>query len=277
MRGSRRRMTAGSLQAPRLPTEALILAGVFLYLLVFTVLPLGRLLLEALGPDAQGTPLGILRGQWESRATMRALVNTLQVSALATLVSVLIGGAFALLSTLTDIRGKTALTFVLLLPLLVPPQITTLAWIELTGPQSFFLGPLGLAPAPGTTNPLYSMQGIVLVMGIEHATLVFLTLQAGLRALPQDLVEAARIAGLSPMAIVRRIVLPLAAPALGAGAALAFVSAIWRGAPICSSCDRAGRCVPSSSDAPAFPSRSPRGRRSQCCRCCRSARCWPRR
>lgn len=206
--------------------ETVILAGVAFYLLVLTVLPLGRLLIEGLGSNAQGEFLGILRSQWQSPSTLRALGNTLLASALATLVSVLIGGLLALAVTLTDVRGKTAITFVLLLPLLIPPQITTLAWIELLGPQSFFLRPFGLATPPGVTNPLYSMWGIVLVMGIEHATLVFLALQAGLRAIPRDLVEAARVSGLRPAKILRKIVLPLAVPALGAGAALAFVSAI---------------------------------------------------
>ena len=86
-------------------------------------------------------------------------------------------GAFVL--TLTDLRGKAALTFVALLPLLVPSQITALAWIELTGAGSPILGPLGLAPAPGSTNPLYSKWGIVLVMGVESSTLVFLAVRAG--------------------------------------------------------------------------------------------------
>lgn len=203
-----------------------MLAGVFLYLAVLTILPLGRLLLEALGPGAGGEALGVLRGQWRNPATLRALGNTLEASALATLLSVILGGGLAFLAALTDVRARTAIAFVLFVPLLVPPQITTLAWIELLGPGSFFLGPLGLATPPGATNPLYSMWGIVLVIGVEHATLVFLAVQAGLRAIPRDLVEAARVSGLKPSRIVRRIVGPLALPALGAGTALAFVSAL---------------------------------------------------
>jgi iron(III) transport system permease protein len=125
---------------------------------------------------------------------------------------------------LTDIRGKAALTFVALLPLLVPSQITALAWIELTSSSLF--GLLGLAPAPGETNPLYSKGGIVLVMGIEHSTLVFLAVRAGLRNLPRDLIEAARLGGARPLRVARSVILPLALPALLAGAALAFVASI---------------------------------------------------
>ena len=84
----------------------------------------------------------------------------------------------------------------------------------------------GLAPAPGATNPLYSKGGIVLVMGIEHSTLVFLAVRAGLRNLPRDLIEAARLGGAHPLRVARSVILPLALPAILAGAALAFVASI---------------------------------------------------
>lgn len=206
--------------------ELLMLAGVALYIGIFTVWPLGRLLLEGVGANAAGETLGILRDQWQSRSTSRALWNTLEAGTLATLVSIALGATMAFVVALTNVRAKTALTFALLLPLLIPSQITALAWIELIGPSSPILRPLGLASPPGTTNPLYSLGGIVLVMGVEHAALVFLAVRAGLRAMPRDLVEAARISGARPLVATIRIVLPLAMPALVAGAALAFVSAI---------------------------------------------------
>ena len=43
----------------------------------------------------------------------------------------------------------------------------------------------------GSRNPLYSPGGIILVLGVQYAPLVFLTLRAGLRTLPQELIEAA--------------------------------------------------------------------------------------
>lgn len=206
--------------------EILLLVVVTLYLALFALWPLLRLFVEALSPGRDGEVLGLLLGQWRSLAAQRALYNTVEVSVLATLLSVAIGSTVAFLLTLTDLRAKTALTFVALLPLLVPSQITALAWIEFTGASSPILGPLGLAPEPGMTNPLYSKWGIVLVMGIEHSTLVFLAVRAGLRHLPRDLVEAARLGGAHPLRVTRSVILPLAMPAVLAGAALAFVTSI---------------------------------------------------
>jgi iron(III) transport system permease protein len=161
--------------------EKLLVALIALYIAILAVWPLVRLFVEALQAGPGGEHLGVLLDQWRSPAAKRALINTVETSVLATLVSVAIGAAIAFLLTLTDLRGKAALTFVALLPLLVPSQITALAWIEFTGASSPILAPLGLAPTPGTTNPLYSKWGIVLVLGIENSTLVFLAVRAGLR------------------------------------------------------------------------------------------------
>jgi iron(III) transport system permease protein len=207
-------------------SETALLVVLTCYVVVLGLWPLGRLFVESLSPSASGEFLGLLLGQWRSVATQRALINTLESSLLATLVSVVIGTVTALALTLTDVRAKAALTFVALLPLLVPSQITALAWIELTGAGSPILGPLGLAPAPGSTNPLYSVWGIVLVMGIESSTLVFLAVRAGLRNVPRDLVEAARLGGAHPLRVTSSVIMPLAMPAILAGAALAFVTSI---------------------------------------------------
>jgi iron(III) transport system permease protein len=206
--------------------ETVLLAFLAAYVGVFAVWPLARLFVEAAAPSASGEPLGVLLRQWRSVATQRALWNTIEAGLLSTFVSLLLGGAAAAVLTLADVRAKAALTFVLLLPLLIPPQIIALAWIELMGPSSPILKPVGLAPEPGSTNPLYSRWGVILVMGVEHSTLAFLAIRAGLRGLPRDLVEAARLGGAGPGRVVRSVILPLAWPSLLAGAALAFVSSI---------------------------------------------------
>jgi iron(III) transport system permease protein len=201
-----------------------LIIALAVYVVALGVLPLARLFVEAFLPGRGGELFGVLLQQWRTPAAQTALIHTLEASALATLVSVLIGVVVAFVLALTDIRNKAALTFVALLPLLVPSQITALAWIELTSSSMFAL--LGLAPAPGETNMLYSKGGIVLVMGIEHSTLVFLAVRAGLRNLPRDLIEAARLGGAHPLRVARSVILPLALPAILAGAALAFVASI---------------------------------------------------
>src|SRR6476469_10056936 len=121
---------------------------------------------------------------------------------------------------IADVLAKKPFVFCFMMPLMIAPQVTALAWINLLGPNSTLLRALGLAPAPGSPHPLYGPGGIVLLLGIEQAPVVFLAVRAGLRALPRDLVEAAQASGAAPWRIVRTIVLPLAGPSVAAGGML---------------------------------------------------------
>ena len=155
------------------------------------VWPLSRLVQEALAP-AGVLDLAVMRRVLDQPATWRALWRTLDTSLWGTALSLLLGGAAALLIALTDVRAKAALVFAFMLPLMLPSQITALAWLSLLGPNSTLLHAAGLAPPPGSDHPLQGRGGIILLFGIEHAPLVFLAVRAGLRALPRELVEAAR-------------------------------------------------------------------------------------
>jgi iron(III) transport system permease protein len=200
----------------------LALIGVVVLL---AVVPIARLAQEALAPHGAFDST-VLAGVLESPVVWRAARNTLAVSLGGGALAVALGGTFALLVTLTDMRGKRPLVFCFMLPLMIAPQVTALAWINLFGPNSTLLRALGLAPAVGSPHPLYGPGGIVLLLGLEQAPVVFLAVRAGLRALPRDLVEAAQAAGAQPWRIVRTIVLPLMMPSVAAGAMLAFVGGI---------------------------------------------------
>src|SRR5579862_9177849 len=192
---------------------------------LLAVVPMGRLAQEALAPRG-ALDLRALDDVLQSPAVWRAARNTLTVSIGGAALAVVLGCAFALLVSLTDVRAKKPLVFCFMTPLLIAPQVTALAWINLLGPNSTLLRAIGLAPAPGTTHPLYGPGGIVLLLGLEQSPVVFLAVRAGLRALPRDLVEAAQAAGAKPWRIVRTIVLPLMMPSVAAGAMLAFVGSI---------------------------------------------------
>jgi iron(III) transport system permease protein len=210
----------------RLRGERLLLAVLALYVLLIVALPLVRLLLEGFRPGADGAALGLLRETLQSRAVRTALANTLVAASFSTLISLALGTVLALVLKLTELPGRGVLAFLAILPMLIPPQVSALAWIELLGPMSPVLSPLGLAPPAGRTNVIYSMSGIAWVMGLEHMPLVLLAVASGLASLPRDLIEAARIVGARGPRIVASVVLPAIAPSVLAGAMLAFVSAI---------------------------------------------------
>jgi iron(III) transport system permease protein len=196
-----------------------------LYVGLFCVAPLARLIFE-LFADGPARAWALTAELLSNRFARQAVVNTLEAGVAATVVSVILGGLFALAVGLTDIRRKGPITFLAIMPLLIPAQIAALAWLELIGPTSFLWSLPGLDYPAGMRNPLYGREGVILLMGVEHAPMVFLALRAGLRGMPGELVEAARASGAPPLRVVTTVVLPLLRPALLAGAALAFVSAI---------------------------------------------------
>ncbi|MEI4487807.1 iron ABC transporter permease [Frigidibacter sp. MR17.14] len=187
--------------------------------------PILRLLAEGFG-FGQGLTLSHATEVLGRDSTRIALGHSLLTAGAGTVISVLIGAAFAFVVALTDIRAKAALVFCLMIPMMIPPQITALAWMQVTGPSSVLLKTLGLAPPLGSPQPLYSSGGIALLLGLQHASIVFLTLRAGLRLIPADLVEAARISGARGPRVWAQVVLPLSLPSLAAGAAMTFVTAL---------------------------------------------------
>jgi iron(III) transport system permease protein len=181
--------------------------------------PLARIAAEAIGGDASWATL-------LTPASRTALAHSVVVGLGGMAAAGVLGGGFGLLLGITDIRGKGLLGALFVLLMILPAQATTLAWITLAGPSSPVLAPLGLAPAMGQANPLYGPAGIALLLGIETAPLVFIILRGASRTIPHELIRAAQSSGASPALCLRRVVLPLLAPAWRAGLGLAFVSGV---------------------------------------------------
>ena len=192
---------------------------------LLSLLPSLRLLVSALLDWQQGSSSSLWR-VLSNPTTWTALYNSLYTSGLGTLLSLLLGGLFAFCLALTNIRLKQVWVFLFMLPMMIPPQVTALSWLQLFGPSSILLNSLGIAPSFGSANPLYSPEGIALLLGIQHAPLVFLALRTQLQCLPKEQIEAARLNGASLWRVFIDIVLPLCRTALWAGAAIAFVSAL---------------------------------------------------
>lgn len=192
---------------------------------LLSILPMARLVVAAIAPGGE-LDFGSFADQLTKPAALRAMWHTLDTAVFGAVLSVLLGAPFSIAVAMTDLPGRKALGFLLLLPLMIAPQVTALSWLHLFGPSSTLLGAFGLAPPPGSPNPMLGRNGIILLYGVQHAPIVFVTLRAGLSRVPRDLVEAARASGSTPLHALGSIVLPLLRPYLVAAAALAFVSGV---------------------------------------------------
>ncbi|WP_230980297.1 ABC transporter permease [Oryzicola mucosus] len=216
----RRHMPAFSISA-----KGLILAGLAAFVAVLSLAPLLRLALTGVAPDGF-VDLQRLSDLLLKQRVFTATLNSLYVAVASTVLALIVGVLAAVLTVYTDMRAKTAWVFGFVLPLMIPPQVTALAWVQAFSPTSPVLGLLGLTLPQGARHPLFSSYGIVLLLGLYNAPLVFLTVRAALRRLPANLVEAARAAGAGGWRVFFTVLLPLARAGIFAGAALSFVSAI---------------------------------------------------
>lgn len=213
------------MRAPRSGGEGWTLAALLLIAAVLFLFPLAQLAKVGLAPDGALT-LGPVTEALSGRSVPRALWNSLESSALSAAIALCLGTSLALVVGLTDLRAKGAAVFLILIPMMIPPHVTAIAWAQALGPASPLLQALGVAPELGSTHPIYSREGVIGLLALQHAPLVFLVVLAALRALPREMSEAARIAGARPFTLLRRVILPLLAPTLIAAYGLAFVSAL---------------------------------------------------
>ncbi len=162
----------------------------------------------------------------EQARVLRALQHSLFSAAASAVLATLLGTCIALTLALASLRGRALLVFLLLLPMMIPPHVTAIAWTQALGPSSSVLSWLGISPVAGAQNPVHTVGGLITLLALQHFPLVLIIVQSSLRALPADLLEASRVSGASPFLTLRRIVLPLLAPSMIAAASLSFIAAL---------------------------------------------------
>jgi iron(III) transport system permease protein len=158
--------------------------------------------------------------------TWNTIYNTFIIVLGSTLISVVLGLLTAWIVAYTNIHNKKLLHVFIFLPFVIPSYITTLAWTQfmgINGPVATLLNML-----PGNLEPinLYSLSGIILVMGISHYPLVYLLTIGVLRKIPRELEMAAKVSGGSKFTSFRKITMPLALPGIASGGLLAFLASL---------------------------------------------------
>jgi spermidine/putrescine transport system permease protein len=207
----------------------LLLAPALLWLVGLIVLPhleLGVLSLRArVGPGRYEPSLAQYGTFFEEPLYWHTFVRTAAMSIFATALTLLL--AFPIAWTIAKIaRGHArSLLFVLcLIPFWVSETVRTLGWMILlreSGVLPGVLVSLGLASAP----PELLYQDATILVGLVYTSLLFMVvpLIGALDTLDDALVEAAYDLGGSGLDILRRIVIPHAAPGITAGCIVVFM------------------------------------------------------
>jgi multiple sugar transport system permease protein len=166
------------------------------------------------------TPIGTdnyTRALFSDPTFWKAAQNTLSFVLGAVIFETTIGLGLALLVSAYP-RLQRALTSILLIPLVMPPVVISLAWVTMydfrAGVINSALRGLGLPPVLWLSSTSLAMPSVI-IADIWHLTpFVFLIFLAGLQAMPVEPFEAAQIDGASPWQIFCDVTLPLLRPVL---------------------------------------------------------------
>jgi len=193
--------------------------------------PLAWIVLATLGAALFLLPLiGLLaRTPWvdlphllTSEVVVDALRLSLVASLTSTVASVVLGLPPAWILARVDFPGRRLLRGAVTLPLVLPPVVGGAALL-------FALGRRGMVGAPiaeGTGLVLpFSMWGVVTATTFVAMPFLVITVEGALRSMDRRYEDAAATLGAGPWTVLRRVTLPIIAPALASGLVLTWARA----------------------------------------------------
>jgi iron(III) transport system permease protein len=208
-------------------TRLLPAAGVgvvWLFLLVFLVYPLLRILYDAFSDEAGRLTLANFIAFARDPYYLRSLGNSLLLGLGTVAATSVVGFAVAFLLVRYDFFGRNLFGYLTLIPIISPPLVGVLGF-------TFIMGRAGtvnvlLEDWFGLARPLnfvYGLHGVLLVETLHLFPMITLNVVDALAKIDPALEEAAESVGARGFTKLVKITLPLTTPGYVAGALLVFI------------------------------------------------------
>ena len=182
--------------------------------LVFLALPVAAIFLDT-------TPAKLAAGLGEE-GTADALRLSLECSAAAVAAIVIVGTPAAWLLATRRFRGRSALVTIVELPLVLPPAVAGIGLLAALGPR----GILGGALEDAGIRLVLTTAGVIVALAFVSAPYYLRQAQAAFEAVEPTQLDASRTLGAGEARTFARVALPVAAPGLLTGLALAWGRAL---------------------------------------------------
>jgi len=144
-----------------------------------------------------------------------AFFMTLYYAVGATTGQLLLGLALAMFLN-RRFRGEALFRMLIMFPLIATPVAMSLVWSLLMNPMmghlNYYLSLVGIGPSLWAADTGTVMPTLVGLEIWHHTPMAMLVLLAGLRSLPREPFEAARVDGASPFRVFFHVTLPLLKP-----------------------------------------------------------------
>ena len=158
------------------------------------------------------------------------LINTLLLSTISCVVSIVFGGVFAFLVTRTNLKFRKYLSSIFIFPYIMPQWTLAVVWKNLFYSNAVTHTSDGLlASVFGITMPGWWCQGLfpsAMVLGLHYAPFAYILIGGIFRNMDANLEEAATILDTPRWKTMFRITLPMIKPAILSTVLLVFGSAM---------------------------------------------------
>jgi molybdate transport system permease protein len=168
------------------------------------------------------TSPGALLDSLSNGESLDALRLSLECSAVALAVIIIVGTPAAYLLATRSFRGRALVVTVLELPLVLPPAVAGIALLAALGPK----GILGSTLTDAGVELVLTTAGVVVALTFVASPFYLRQAQAAFAAVDPTLLAAARTLGAGEARAFVRVAIPLARGGLAAGAALAWGRAL---------------------------------------------------
>ena len=147
------------------------------------------------------------------------------------LLSVVIATPLAWLVARTDLPGRGLVRAAVTASFVTPPFLGAIAWEILAAPNTGLInqayrGLLGLEAYDDPLVDIYTIEGLVFAIACYTFPYVFTLVSNSLDRVPSDIEDASNILGGGTWATLRRVTIPMAMPAILAGALVAILQAL---------------------------------------------------
>ncbi len=205
---------------------------------MFLLYPLSLVLNASLRVDGTGAlTLANYLKIFANNYYVNSIGNSMTAAALATVGATLIGLPLAFCLARVDLPAKTLLLTLATLPLVLPSFVAAYALVLLFGHAGIVTTGLRAIGIP--FGSIYGLTGITIVFSLSLYPYVLMPAIAGFKAIDISIEEAARNLGGSRLHAFRTVLLPVAMPAVLAGALLVFIEALENfGVPVVLAEDR---------------------------------------
>ncbi len=198
---------------------------VILLFVVFLVYPFSSLLYRSFfAAKVDGVTLKHYITFFSKKYYYTTLFNSLEVSFITMITSVVLGVPLAYIMTRFNVIGKKLIHILIILSLMSPPFIGAYSWIMLFGRSGFvtkLLEPLGMV-----VPTIYGKAGIMIVLTLKLFPYVYLYVSGALSSIDSSLEEAAENLGSSKLRRLLTITFPVILPSIAAGAVIVFMTAL---------------------------------------------------